>query len=502
MSCQVKDTGVGISENDLREIFEPFTQVDSSSTRSRSGSGLGLSICREIVEKMNGTISATSQLGVGSEFCFTTEFQVLPALKVAPDGGKLSHHSVLIVDDNQTNREIMLRVFSEWNVEATAVENGDIALEMLKSSTSNRHQFSLAIVDSHMPNKSGIALIEEIRAHDVRIPIVLMVSPSEKLSLARRSRELRIKSMLEKPVTRTDVFDSIMTVLKESVAELPAIDPPSSRTARPLKLLAAEDMTANQKVVRAILERRGHTVQIVGNGSEALAAVQSNQFDAILMDIQMPLMDGIQATRAIRSRGDRNSKIPIVAMTAHARGEDRKKCLAAGMSGYISKPLDAEKMVKLIENLVNRPTETQGALSEEFFIPIERDDPVNLPVALNRLGGDQEILSELITAFLEDAPRLMKKMRRSLKEKKRRSLYRAVHSLKGLAANFEALELVKVCQMVEDKVKSPPAKVSERRLDILNVELTRVVSRLELEKSDPRTQDAATRSRIEENIRT
>ena len=461
VECRVRDTGVGIPAEFLERIFDPFTQVDASTTRSRSGSGLGLSICQELVEKMGGEITATSTLGQGTEFCFTAVFGILEQVEVLPDTRAIATRRTLIIDDNKTNREILSRVLSEWDVQTVATHSAEEGIKLLHSANSELRNFSLVIVDSGMPQMSGIEFIREIRNTGYRIPVILMASPSEKLTFARETKKLKSTTLLEKPVTRSDVFDAIVTVLKGTVAEMPVSNLPQPKAFRSLNLLVAEDTAANQKVIRAILERRGHAVTIVETGVEALETVQDREFDAILMDIQMPFMDGIQATKAIRSLKGRYASIPIIAMTAHARLEDRRRCLKSGMTGYVSKPIHARKMIQLIERLTSKqdnlsppPTSSSETLSSN-----SNEGIVDLEIAVQRMGGDQSILDEMIRAFLDDAPTLVEEIQQGLNSADARTIQRAAHSLKGLAANFEANQLVKTAFQIEQMAKTDQGQI-------------------------------------------
>ncbi|TWT59152.1 Signal transduction histidine-protein kinase BarA [Thalassoglobus neptunius] len=448
----VEDTGVGIPEGDLERIFEPFTQVDSSMTRSRTGSGLGLSICRELIQKMGGEISVASQVGKGTTFRFTSQFRVISVVEESFDTTHLSGHRAVIIDDNLTNLRVVSKRLADWGMEVLATGGQDETEEIWRS-ISEANLPSVAIIDSSENGTSSLDLIAKAREYGVMCPFILMVSPRNRLFLERLTRRFDICSLIEKPVTGSDLFDAIMGVLNREIAERKVADPKAPlKAARALNLLVAEDTPANQKVVRAIFERRGHNISVVQNGREALEAVQQEKLDAVLMDVQMPEMDGLQATGLIRKMDPPLGKIPIIAMTAHARREDRRRCLAAGMSGYVSKPIQAFKLIRLVERLVS-DQEKSYPRSAPLDVPTPAEEPVerstmsevpkfNLAIALERMGGDQEILDEMIKAFLEDAPVLLQEVHTARSENDWSDLRRGAHSLKGLAANFEALPVV------------------------------------------------------------
>lgn len=454
LKFRVKDTGIGIPEEDLETIFSPFTQVDSSMTRSRKGSGLGLAICDELIEKMGGTISVASEVGTGTTFEFELLFRTANKPEHPTDLRQLEGEQALVVDDNNANREILSRLLGNFSMRVDAAENAKEAMTLLRESPKSDSKFGIAIIDSLMPETNGMSLVKELRNQGSEMPIILMVSPGERLSIEQNAQDLNISTFLEKPVSRSDVFDAVMTALRgpqltwESFEEL---TPVSRRT---LSILVVEDTPANQKVVKAILEKRGHSVTIAHNGKEALTKLSNGQnYDIVLMDVQMPVMDGLQATRAIRDLKDFKD-IPIIAMTAHARREDRRRCLESGMSGYISKPLDVKKLVRLIEKFAKGKKQIQPVVTE-ITQRIEDKQPrvVNFDEALKRLGDDEEILSFMKVAFLEDAPQLLEELKTAHENSDIPTLHRAAHSLKGLASNFDAFQLINSAQIIEKAAK-------------------------------------------------
>ncbi|WP_417849554.1 PAS domain S-box protein [Thalassoglobus sp.] len=471
----VKDTGIGISDENLETIFSPFTQVDSSMTRSRSGSGLGLAICDELIEKMGGTISVTSEVGVGTTFEVNLLFRFANKPEHHPDLRQLAGEQALIVDDNDANREILSKLLDNFSMRVNSAENAGEAINLLRKSSDSESMFGIAIIDSLMPETDGMSLVQELRNQGNNMPIILMVSPGERLAVEQNAQKLGISTFLEKPVSRSDVFDAVMTALRGPQLTRESFEELTPVTHRALSVLVAEDTPANQKVVRAILERRGHQVTIAHNGKEALTKLNNDQsFDIILMDVQMPVMDGLQATRAIRDQKEFHD-IPIIAMTAHARREDRRRCLQAGMSGYISKPLDVNKLIRLIEKF-SKSKKSSPAQVESKSPVREKVQPtmiVNLDAALKRLGDDEELLDCMKTAFLEDSPQLLEEIKTAHENSSFPELHRAAHSLKGLASNFDAFKLVASAAEIENaaKVSQPvePTLIAQVERDLDDV---------------------------------
>ncbi len=453
LEFSVKDTGIGVPKSDRDRIFSPFTQVDASTTRVETGSGLGLAIVRELVENMGGTIGVDSELGRGSNFHFTIPLEVLPDARLSHRIEELIDLPVLVVDDNRTNQVILAETLSGWSIRPTVVGSAKAALKKIGEAEEAGQPYQLMIVDALMPEMDGFMLIEQIHQQpngSAGPMLVLMLSSADRQTFKQRCENLDVSAYLEKPISQSVLLDTLMTLLK---------GPPLSRDSFEqvrtvplgLSILVAEDTPANQKVIRAILEKRGHLVQIANNGREAVDWVKQGRFDVVLMDVQMPTMDGMQATQTIRQLSKPSqSEIPIVAMTAHARREDRRRCLAAGMDAYIAKPIDAAKLVQLVESVKRRPEEKSSSESWEDFPPVVSSPThVNVDSALARMGGNETLVTELAQFFLEDVPQLVKDISRALKAGHAEAVERAAHSLKGLAANFDAETLATVALSIE-----------------------------------------------------
>jgi signal transduction histidine kinase/DNA-binding response OmpR family regulator len=361
----IKDTGVGIPADKQAKIFEAFSQADGSMARKYGGTGLGLTICSRLVEMMSGRIWVESTPGQGSAFHFTI------ALAVQPGGAARHNHiepamlrglPALIVDDNLTNRRVLQGMLSRWGMKPTAVEGGRSALQAIESANNAGHPFPLILLDSQMLEMDGFTLAEEIRK-DPRLlnATIMMLTSTGHMGDAARCRELGISAYLVKPIRQTELLDCICAVLQEKPAKKsePSVVKDSLQENRSrCRVLLAEDNLVNQRLAFRLLGKRGFNVTIAGDGQAALRELENGSFDIVLMDIMMPNMDGMEATAAIREKEKHTGgHIPIVAMTAHALKGDEERCLAAGMDGYVSKPIQPIELFKTIEELLAKSKE-------------------------------------------------------------------------------------------------------------------------------------------------
>ncbi|MEM7781901.1 MAG: response regulator [Planctomycetota bacterium] len=460
----VQDTGIGIAEKDQKVILLPFQQADMSKTRKQHGTGLGLSICRELVSLMGGQLLLNSQPGVGSTFSFSLSLPVAdrttPADKLPSD--LVKDLKVLIVDDNPTNLRILEKTFVSWSMQPVVTGDAEQALRVVDELNSNQQDISIILVDCLMPQVDGFELAEKLidKKGDDCPPIVMMQSASDLSLHADRKASAPVSEYLTKPVSQSELLDTIVGVLdlySDESAESSWTDPKAKETNLPirsLQILLVEDLPANQKVANAILEKRGHQVTTANNGRNAIdeLANKEKSFDVILMDVQMPVMDGLQATAAIRAMEDQAiSGLPIVAMTAHAMQGDRESCLAAGMDAYLSKPLDATRLVELVESIVGhhfgepktKKTEVASDGNKDNVetvsgSQVERVPLIELEASLQRLGNDRELFDEFVDIFLCDAPDIFEKLRSSIESGDSVQLEKSAHALKGLMLNFGA----------------------------------------------------------------
>lgn len=514
MKFSVTDTGPGISREDQSRIFAPFTQVDASSTRRRTGTGLGLSICSKLAQLMDGKVSVESELGKGSCFSFDLKLSVAPAADIIAhptiDVRDLQGMNVLVVDDNDTTRRIVKEMLESWSMKPVTAANARSAIEKLESEAAG---FPLLIVDAVMPRMDGIELLEHIRGSTESVgATILMTSQVDQHLFRNRCEELRLGAFLEKPISQSGLLNAIGEVFGNAafVSSLPQA--PAS-TAEPLNILIAEDIVANQKVVSAILQKSGHQITVAHNGREAINAFERGRFDVILMDVQMPVFDGIQATRTIRQLEVKRSarRTPIIAMTARAMPGDREECLSAGMDAYVSKPLDSRLLLRTIDQLTGPEPEKRSIDSltrrsgiwkfrktdPEFSIPVFSKDDLPRPetafdrqrlwcpdAALRRTGNDSGLLASMVDFFLEDAPGLLRQLRQNLEDGDALEATRAAHSLKGLCMNFEANEAVEAARRVEEHCRRTQLAEAVPLVDPLDQLVRRLMEQLALWKTE------------------
>jgi signal transduction histidine kinase/DNA-binding response OmpR family regulator len=354
----IADTGIGIPLTKQSAIFEAFTQADGSMSRTYGGTGLGLTISSRLVAFMGGKIWVESEVGQGSRFHFTAHFglQKLTIRTVVPrDPMTLRDMRVLVVDDNATNRQILVKMLRNWHTNPTAVESGAQAIVMLREAQGLGRAYPLILLDAQMPEMDGFAFAEVVRRNPGwNGATIMMLSSAGQRGDARRCRELGVAAYLTKPVRQGELLDAILTALgtKPSPQAAPVLVTRHSlrENSAHLRILLVEDNSVNQVFALRLLEKAGHTVALAGNGREALAVLEKQSCDLVLMDVQMPEMDGFEATAAIRAKeqGTRNH-LRIIAMTAHAMVGDKERCLEAGMDDYISKPIRREELAELLK---------------------------------------------------------------------------------------------------------------------------------------------------------
>jgi len=385
----VKDTGVGIPAENQQMIFEAFSQADSSTTRKFGGTGLGLAICTRLVRLMGGRIWVESESGQGSTFHFTVRLAVQDKpvrVPVESRPEQLRDVTALIVDDNYTNREVLRGMLTRWGMRPTAVDGGREALKELEIAKSAGRPYELILSDGRMPEMDGFELAEHIKKDPKVVGgTVMMLTSSGQLGDAARCRELGISAYLMKPVRPQELQEALCSVLaKGARARSEVVTRHSLREGRNRsRVLLAEDNAVNRVLAVRLLERRGFVVATAADGREALAALEKESFDVVLMDIQMPEMDGFEATKAIRKKEKSTGMhIPIIAMTANAMKGDQERCLEAGMDAYISKPVNTEKMFAAIASVLRKIDESEaarnngesGAGSEEVAGALRRED--------------------------------------------------------------------------------------------------------------------------------
>ena len=434
----VTDTGIGIPPGKHHTIFEAFSQADGSTTRQFGGTGLGLSISAMLVRMMDGRIWVESAPGDGSTFHFTAAFDLADGVSVAAEGAPLAGLRVLIADDNDVNRRILMRQLVSWKAEASDAASGARALEMLSAAAADGAPYDLLLLDANMPEMDGFEVAEAMAARaSLTGTTIMMLSSTGQYGDAERCRTLGIATYLTKPVAAADLFTAAC------VATGRQADPAPGRPMQaalpviaPMKVLLAEDNIVNQRVAVGLLKARGHEVAIAANGAEAVAASAQHAFDVILMDVQMPVMSGLDATRAIRAReAGTHTRTRIVAMTAHAMAGDRERCLAAGMDGYLSKPIEPVLLFREVE----RPD-----------VPADAGPlPVDRAAVLQRLGGDETLLADVASLFVEDCPARLAALEEAVAAGDAERIRFAAHGLKGAAGNLSAQRLYDAARHLE-----------------------------------------------------
>jgi PAS domain S-box-containing protein len=450
----LSDTGIGIAPEQQRKLFKAFSQADTSTTRKYGGTGLGLAISARLVQMMGGEIWLESELGRGSTFHFTIPFERARGPISAPLRAEPAHlHGlpVLVVDDNLTNRRILEEMLRSWGMRPTLVEGGREALDALEAAQKAGEPFALVVLDAMMPEMDGFELAARIGRGTLNVgPTLMMLSSANRREDAARCRDLQVAAYLTKPVRQSTFLDAIMTSLgsaaalegvADSAVDQPHIPRPATRA---LKLLLAEDNVVNQRLAVSLLEKRGHRVTVVGNGREALHALDRERFDAVLMDVQMPEMDGFEATAAIRAReSSTDQHIFILAMTAHALKGDRERCLSSGMDSYVVKPLKSRELFDALSH-VGKPE------SEPPSEPAVLMASCDLAEALRRVDGDTVLLKELAGLFFDELPARMSDLRRAVSARDEANTRRAAHFLKGSIGNFGADVAVTVAEQLEN----------------------------------------------------
>jgi PAS domain S-box-containing protein len=480
----VADTGIGIPRAAQAAVFDAFTQADGSTTRKYGGTGLGLTICARLVGLMGGTIGVESEPGKGSTFAFDVRFT-----RASPSAAKsgffppadLRGLSVLVVDDNPTNRRVLTETLQLWAVRATATESGPAALAELRRAAAAGEPYPLVLLDAMMPEMDGFAVAEQIgREPALAAPVVMMLSSADRGEDAARCRALGMAGYLVKPVKPDDLRRALAAVVgtraEAARAAQPAPPAPPPQDGRPLHVLLAEDNAVNQRVAVRILQGCGHRVTVANHGGEAVRLSAGEPFDVILMDVQMPVMDGFEATATIRAReAGAGRRTPIVAMTAHAMKGDRERCLAAGMDDYLSKPVRRDELVGILNRI---GSEAMAATPPPG--PAETPPPAGPPVfdraaALARLGGDEPLLAELAGLFREEGPRMIAEIRDALAAGDAVGVRRSAHGLKGSAGYVgaaRAVEAARRLELIGEAGDLAPAPDALRALEVEIEQLT------------------------------
>jgi two-component system sensor histidine kinase/response regulator len=473
---RVSDTGTGIPPDKQQIIFEAFRQADSSMSRRFGGTGLGLTISSHLVEMMGGRMWLESEAEKGSTFHFSVVFSLQKDAPIEPEPGPVTLHGlrVLVVDDNKTNRVILEEMLNNWRMKPKVADSGQSALVEMKKAAKAGEAFHLALLDGIMPGMNGFELAEQIRLNpDLSQTTIIMLSSAGNLGDTARCHELGIDFSLMKPVKQSELLDSIIAALSIATADEADAAIASSKPVgtKSLHVLLAEDGVVNQKVAVSLLEQRGHKVTVANNGRQAIAAFDSESFDVVLMDIQMPTMDGFEATAIIRKKEKAaGGHMPIIAMTAHAMKGDRERCFEAGMDGYIAKPIHAKELYETIEMTAAKVWESQrrnGTISDEKGI-LDRDK------ILERTGANEETLKEIVELFITESAKLMKRIRDAITDEDASELQRAAHTLKGSVRIFGAERAAEAALGLENMGRDKNLANAEEVWQVLVEEIERL----------------------------
>ena len=487
---EVSDTGMGIPADKLESIFESFSQADSSTTREFGGTGLGLTISRRLAQIMGGKIWAESSPGKGSCFHFMARFATAEASSTAKQisvaTSVLVGVRVLIVDDNRTNRRILEGLVTRWGMIPTSAADGEEALDLYFAAGGAGSPFSLILTDMHMPKMDGFGLVERLRERSEPLSsTIMMLTSGGQRGDAQRCGELGISAYLLKPIRQSELREAVARVLsaRESREAAPVITRYSLREltaeTKSLKILLAEDNLVNQKLARRLLEKRNHIVAVANNGKEALAALENDHFDLVLMDMQMPEMDGFEATRILREQEkSTGNHQPVVAMTALAMNGDKERCIEAGMDGYLSKPIRPQELDDVLDSYVT--LKDSGRAQDASATAAE--SPVDAAQLLDRIDGDRALLAELVDLFRAEFPGNLFSAQQAIAQRDLNALCTVGHTLKGALANLSATRASALAGELEAIGKSSNLSnlpVAQATVDSLAHEATNLMRALE-----------------------
>ena len=485
----IKDTGIGIPSDRMTQLFQPFTQVDTSTSRKYGGTGLGLVISKELSALMGGSIWVESQVGQGSTFYFTIQATAIPgscqndiqALQPQLDGKRL-----LIVDDNATNRNILTLQAQAWGMQSRAAQSGVEALDWLRQG----EHFDLAVLDLQMPQMDGLTLATEMQKLPTQptFPMVMLTSMNGS-GVEAEAATRQFAAFLNKPIRQAQLYSTLVQALgRQPLKCSPAcpIAPPMDAPLAPrlpLRLLLAEDNMVNQKLALLFLNKLGYGADVAETGLEVLAALQRQSYDVVLMDVQMPEMDGLTATRQICQQWAPAFRPRIIAMTANAMQGDREECLQAGMDDYISKPIRVEALVQALSQCqpIRHKTAPPTVDPQPPAPPVL--DPTALQAIREAMGEDAHaVVTELIACYLTEAPKLLQGIDTAMTQQNASNLNRAAHTLKSSSAALGAMTLSHFCQALETSARTGAIDNEAGLVPLLHAEYERVRTALQLEQ--------------------
>jgi len=491
----VKDTGIGIPEDRMNRLFKPFTQVDASMTRQYGGTGLGLAISKRLSEIMDGTMWVESTVGVGSTFYFTITAESAPSCGVSNLENIQPHIAgkrLLVVENNSTNRKILSLQMQKWGIIVFTVADSLQALELIES----KEKFDMAIIDMQTPEMDGLNLASQIHSTSYyeELPIVILISVDQ-LTQQQIAAKSKFVTLLSKPIKQSQLYNTCVSILSGKQVSIVSSTSSTSKfdlqlsEKLPLNILLVEDMPLNQKVALHMLQRLGYSADVASNGLEAIASLRRRDYDIVFMDVQMPSMDGLQATRHICKEWLPPNRPWIVAITANAMQGDREECLNAGMNDYISKPIRADALIQAFNNYknlqqsLNQDSDSTAVFYREKSTLSDTEVVIDNKILqdLKDMAGDDasEMLAELIDSYLEDAPPKLQGISRAINTKDAEALRNYAHALRSLSVTIGAVSLARICTELEAIGRSGTISRASTLVEKLDTEYQRVQTALQ-----------------------
>ena len=487
---EVKDTGIGIPQSRIPDLFKPFSQIDSKISKKYGGTGLGLAISRKIVQLMSGKIEVFSQMDKGSVFFFTVEFkkQTQKMKSQKKSAQDLVDKKILIADSQPAYRTMLANLLDNIGCQHLEASDGQNALSILRDSVLNHDPIDLVIIDMHLSKIDGIKLGKFIKSDPKihHIPLIMMTFVGQRGDVSMLQK-IGFSAYLNKPVKQLLLQDTLLKVFgtgekhKKDQQLSPIITQFSLNEEQSIqnRILLVEDSEMNKKLATVLLKKMGYVIDTASNGSEALTMVSKNDYDLVLMDVQMPVMNGIEATKRIRKGGDliKNPDIPIIALTANAMTQDRQRCLSSGMNDYIAKPFKPEDLKAKVEQFLGKKKKPSRKSSKQnrSSIPSRYYDKKAI---LDRIDGDMELFKQLIQLFIEEVPRQITQIKQAIRERNAERITLYAHTIKGSAYNIRAMELKQVAFDIEQAGKITNYELAASKINTLDETYEKLYSEL------------------------